>query len=267
MLGIRRRLKSGRDFARHRWQTLTTGVDAKVADDDSMLIRDWPAQYFDTGKDALRNILLAMNAVGKEEFRSILDLPCGHGRVMRFMRSRFPGAKITACDLDRGGVDFCEKRFRATGVYSKPDISSVVISGKFDLIWVGSLLTHVAEWQPFLKFFSEHLENDGVLIFTTQGRYTERMLLDGVQHYFIEDIPGVLSDYSKTGFAYRDYSQTPGYGISIANPTWVIRELQRHPELKLVSFTEIGWAKHQDVVVCQKRGFPELIPWDRRRTE
>ncbi|MGG5887557.1 methyltransferase [Falsiroseomonas sp. HC035] len=52
-------------------------------------------------------------ALGEAEPQKILDLPCGFGRVTRVLRVRFPHASITACDLDREGVEFARRSSRA----------------------------------------------------------------------------------------------------------------------------------------------------------
>jgi SAM-dependent methyltransferase len=251
----------------------TLTVNKTISSADSMLIKGWEQQYFAVGADALRLIVLGMILAGKREFKSILDLPCGHGRVMRYLKARFPEARLTACDVDREGVDFCAKTFGAKGVYSHNDVRNIVINEKFDLIWVGSLLTHVrsTEWHPFLEFFSNHLEEDGILIFTTHGRYTEKLIQDRTHSYGIDEkkAANMLKQYKSSGFAYLDYPQAKNYGVSVATPSWVMDQIGRHRELKLLSFTEMGWADHQDVVTCLHRAnvFPLLSPWHRGRKE
>ena len=47
----------------------------------------------------------------------MLDFACGHGRVMRTLKAAFPDALLTACDIDRDGVDFCARTFGAAPVY------------------------------------------------------------------------------------------------------------------------------------------------------
>ena len=63
--------------------------------------------YFAVSASALRAIRLAMIAGGKTGAEAILDLPSGYGRVLRSRRAAFPQAEITACDLNRGAVDYC----------------------------------------------------------------------------------------------------------------------------------------------------------------
>ena len=130
--------------------------------------------FFHVGQSAMQCIKLAILASGKEftAITKILDLPCGYGRVMRMLKSAFPEARLTGCDLLHDGVDFCAQVFGATPLYSDKSIENVEPKGKFDLIWCGSFLTHLdaVRWPKFIEFFNEVLEPGGILIFTTHGR-------------------------------------------------------------------------------------------------
>jgi SAM-dependent methyltransferase len=97
--------------------------------------------YFDVGRSALDCIKSALTTAHIAP-TSILDLPCGHGRICRMLRALFPDAHLAACDLDRDAVDFCAAQFNATPVYSHEDIRRVSLDQCFDLIWCGSLFTH-----------------------------------------------------------------------------------------------------------------------------
>jgi SAM-dependent methyltransferase len=142
-----------------------------VSPDDDMFDRSLD-EYIETGREALRLISLAALAVPKTGFQRILDLPCGYGRVLRVLRAAFPRSEITACDLDKRAVDFCAETFGAVTAYSDRDPSRIMLSGQFDLIWCGSLLTHldVDHWTGFLDLFERVLAPYGVLALTTHGR-------------------------------------------------------------------------------------------------
>jgi SAM-dependent methyltransferase len=100
--------------------------------------------YLSVGLSGLRIMRLALEIAGATDPKAILDLPCGHGRVLRHIRVAFPAARITACDLDRDGVDFCVREFGVNGVYSSSKPAEIPIGDQFDLIWCGSLLTHLS---------------------------------------------------------------------------------------------------------------------------
>ena len=222
-------------------------------------------QYFRIGRSALRNILYAMRMADQETFGSILDLPCGHGRVLRYLKARFPNARITASDLDRDAVDFCASTFNARGIYSEKDIRNVRMQEKFNLIWCGSLLTHLDKtlWEDLLFFFSEHLSDQGILVFTTHGRKTVHWIATGQCKFGLADneIPLLLKEYQSKGFGYLNYPGLSDYGISASTPAWVLSELQRHPELRLLFYHELGWDDHQDVIACvrSKEKLPFLV--------
>lgn len=165
---------------RFLFPNLTKKINQKISPNDSVY-KDDQDNYFKWGKWALVSIKKTLFDVNKKNVKSILDLPCGHGRVLRFLKAAFPEAIITACEIDKDGVDFCVDTFDVKGVYSADNPAEIPIKEKFDLIWCGSLLTHLDQnkWRGFIKFFSQHLEKNGVLIFTTHGECIVKVLREG----------------------------------------------------------------------------------------
>jgi SAM-dependent methyltransferase len=225
-----------------------------ISPNDEMFTNE--AHYFYSGENALTNI---ENALTIAEFPSppkrILDFPCGHGRVLRYLRARYPNAEITACDLNRDGVDFCEATFGAIPVYSDNDPSVIPLpKDTFDLIWVGSLLTHFdhARWTQFLTFFRSLLKPGGMLVFSTHGRYTFARMVDGEHSYAISerDFPEVRDQFESCGFGYADYDWSPNYGSSFATAAWVCQLLASIPDFRLIACSELAWDKHHDIFAC-----------------
>lgn len=214
------------------------------------------SHYMGVGESAMHTIIPILQLVGCERIDSILDLPSGHGRVLRWLRAKFPTARITACDIDRDGVDWCAKTWNARPVYSTKDIRDLSLDESYDLIWCGSLLTHLSwqDWERFVDFFSEHLNPNGVLFFTTHGRRSADWLHTGRVDYGLdgESVAGLCADYRLNGFGYRDYAGQCEYGISLTTPHRVAGLLQARPELRVVGFSEAKWDAHQDVVACTR---------------
>jgi SAM-dependent methyltransferase len=230
------------------------GVETEIDPSDVMQYDGLDRKiYFGHGQNALRHVRLALLAAMKTDVRSILDLPCGHGRVLRMLHAAFPEAKLTACDIDRDGVDFCARKFGATPVYSVPDPADIELDGPFDLIYCGSLLTHVDEsgWDGFLGLFERVLADDGVLVFTTGGRNFAEQIGAGRRDFGLgpELAQQMVADYERTGFGYRDWPQVTGYGMAMASPSWTCRKLERFPSLRLLTVTE---QRPQDVTACLK---------------
>jgi SAM-dependent methyltransferase len=210
---------------------------------------------------------MALLSGGKQDPRTILDLPCGYGRVLRALKAAFPSAELTACDINRDGVDFCAETFGATPVYAQPP-AVVPIEGKFDLIWCGSLLTHLDAdvWTEYLELFDSLLADDGVLVFTVAGRYVAELTRNGEHSALTEDLArGLLDDFDRQGFGYREFPGYDGYGLARALPSWVCAELEKLPRLQLLTYTERGWDRRQDVVACARPGGArESDPIDQR---
>ncbi len=235
------------------------GVSRELAPGDGMYFGD-EAHYFDVGESALHAIETALGAARrpKSTVRRILDLPCGHGRVMRFLRKAFPAAELTACDLDRGGVAFCAEHFGAVPVVSHVEPAEIPLAGAYDLIWCGSLLTHLArdKWRAFLEVFHQRLQPGGMLVFTSHGRHCEPELTAGKNRFDLNErqVAQLLAGYRGTGFGFVDYLDQPGYGFSLVAPEFVMAQFLRHPPWQLHGYHENGWDKRQDVISLRRSG-------------
>ena len=228
-----------------------------ISPNDVMYYKEFHNHYFEVGKSALESIKIALQLSGKtiDEIHNILDLPCGHGRVTRFLKSYFPNSIITACDLDNYAVDFCEKTFGTCPVYSSKNIKKISFGTKFDLIRCGSLLTHLEEknWFSFLELFDSNLNENGLLVFTTHGRHVVDNIRRGETYGLEPDkISKLLSDYHTSGFGYGAYSDSIDYGISVSSSSFVLQILEKLSNLKLLRYSETKWDKHQDVIFVLK---------------
>lgn len=224
--------------------------ESRISPDDGMYKGDGN-HYFRVGLSAVKCIDAAVTAAGNVHPKQILDLPCGHGRVLRLLVHRFPEAAITACDLDTDGVDFCTGTFGVSGVYSRPDLSALSLENQFDLIWCGSLVTHLDEPRivALMKFFQRHLLPGGLLVFTAAGERVAEWMLSREFDYGIAKsaMPQITSRYREGGYAYTDYPYMPDYGISLTSPEWIRRRIEQVGKLREVYFVQHGWDDHQDV--------------------
>lgn len=176
--------------------------------------------------------------------------------MLRFFRMRFPEAKLTACDLQRDVVDFCAREFAADAVYSKESFDEVHFDEAFDLIWSGSLATHLDKRgiQSLMALVERSLAANGVALITTHGERAIQKLTKhdyGITNQQIERIVGAYRD---TGYGFTNYpevtayqvSQEAQYGVSVTSPEWM-REQFEHSRLREIFFKPHGWNDHQDV--------------------
>lgn len=236
-------------------------VDTRVHPDDVMWHagKDW---YFPVGQSALRLLDLAARTSWLPRIGSILDLPCGHGRVSRYLRAGFPDAELHFCDIDAEGAEFCARTFGGTAIVSRPELTEVALP-KVDMIWVGSLFTHVDKdrTQRWLRYLCEHLNPDGILLATFHGNWSVRMHDD---HYPMIDAASwqeILAGYHATGYGYaRHAGETlDDYGISLSRPEAIIGIVSEIPGVRLAGYHERGWADNHDVVMIAKED--RDLPW------
>lgn len=215
--------------------------------------------YFSVGMSALHCIEIALFIANKKstDIKKILDLACGYGRVMRIIKAAFQKAAITACELDKVAVDYCVKTFSATPAYSSKQVSEIKIDDSFDLIWNGSLLTHLDSdlWEGYIRLFESLLKPNGILIFTVHGCLVADKLKKGDNNYYGLDqarVSKILKDYEDHGFGYVNYCNETDYGISISSRSWVLSCLENISNLHVLAYAEHLWDNHQDVVICIK---------------
>ena len=262
-----------------------------IAPDDEMWLGgpDW---YFGVGESTVLAMLRALAMGSLQNVETVLDLPCGHGREARHLCAAFPEASFTFCDLNRAGVDFCTKTFGGSGVYSVPDLTQVRLPGPFDVIWVGSLFTHVDQrrTEEWMKFLCECLGDNGVLMATFHGRWSIEVQRT---HPLIDRDrwQRILRDFERTGYGYADYGgvsirgagkiidfadSVPGgrvlarrffgfferardWGISLSKPERIIEIAGNIPGVRILSYSERGSADNHDVLAVARTD--RLKPW------
>jgi cyclopropane fatty-acyl-phospholipid synthase-like methyltransferase len=223
---------------------------------DERMPADDVAGYLAVGESALHAIRLAQRAAGADTFTSILDFPSGHGRVLRWLKAAFPDARLTACDVLPDAVDWCARQLGATGVLSSQEPSRSMFAERYDLIWSGSLLTHVdvPMWRRLIDLWCELLTDNGLLVITTHGEFVAKRMAAGHLYGFPAlQVKRLLRAYEHSGFGFLEESPTSvDYGITLSGPDWVLHEILRHRDLRVVLATEMLWDHHQDVFAFKR---------------
>jgi len=235
------------------------GEISKIISNNDKMFHDCIDPYLFVSQSAINAIIYALNMAEKTEVKTILDFPCGHGRVLRSLVQYFPDAEITACDLEKDAVNFCKDNFFARGIYSNTDISKIKLDRKFDLIWCGSLLTHFEKKlsEEFFNFFINHLEDDGLLVVSFHGRFSTNVV---AQADSSPKTKKMLMHFRKREYAFfnADYHidndiAVPNYGGSFVKMSWVTSLIQKREDLTLIYFSERRYGKNQDVLAVQKK--------------
>ncbi|HEV7746967.1 MAG TPA: class I SAM-dependent methyltransferase [Pyrinomonadaceae bacterium] len=231
-------------------RALLAKVSSRIYPGDGMYHGD-ATHYFKVGLSAIQCIDEALARTNSAEVQRILDFPCGSGRVLRFLRQRFPAAEITACELEPGPVEFCVRTFGALPAFSSLNLDEVSLEQRFDLIWCGSLATHLngRGILSLLRLFHRQLRTGGLMIFTTHGDFVPGRILRRDFDYGLtpEQINRIGASYPETGYGFEDYPGEKDYGVSLTSPDWIRSRVAEVGGLREVYFKERGWDDHQDV--------------------
>jgi trans-aconitate methyltransferase len=264
-----------------RWMSYEASeIDRHVNPVDDMLdTQESKNHYFEIGRSALHIISEAMLLSGRTQFDRILDLPCGGGRITRHLVKFFPDAKIYIDDIVAEKREAVRNQFAVELASCARDFRGA-LDLQFDMIFVGSLFTHLNEhmFRDALNYLIGSLSPGGLLIMTTHGRLAaawaaseqrklgksrrRKSLLDTLRRrprpVAIEDVlEAIEGSYVETGFGYTEYrafTQAYGksYGATFVTPSRLMQLIQARTDATILGFKERGFASHQDVLTLQK---------------
>ena len=231
------------------------GVRGRVHLDDNMMSRGDPEtqrHYARVGREALELMVEALGTAGRSvaSVQACLDLPSGYGRVARMLVSKIPAARITVADVDGEAVRFCQHEFGVKGFVIGTDPETLSLPEKYDLVFVGSLLTHLREEQclALLRSLYAGLMPGGVLVVTTHGESCLEHL-----YTYGTDIASAEAAYrdgmARRGMHFAPYDGASDWGITLHSRDYVENAVHEQfgGNLTLLKFQRRGWDDHQDV--------------------
>jgi SAM-dependent methyltransferase len=210
--------------------------------------------YFSVGKSALNVIEAALRLAGVGQPKSILDFGCGAGRVTRWLCAGFQGLEISACDLRETDLIFVRRTFGVRTWASYPDVAVLQTPRQFDLIWAGSVLTHLNEKssEAMLWKLMTWLEPKGLLVASLHGRTARDFGDRRIVPYHEAKWPMITRQCDVRGYGYADCPGQKSYGISLCTPGWIVRTAESIAGARIVLFGEALWADHHDVIALQR---------------
>lgn len=200
-------------------------------------------EYLADGWRTLSELMLVMESVDAPltKVRSMLEFASGFGRFTRHLAPVLPG-RVTVSDVHPGSVDFLKEQMGVQGFYSTTDPEALRIPGRYELVFVLSMFTHLppAHWAAWLRKLFEAVEPGGHLVFT-------------VHH---EDPPGHKITYSADGTFFVPSSESreldaDTYGTTFATRDWVQSEVRRALGRPATAYRETAFWHGQDAVVVR----------------
>jgi FkbM family methyltransferase len=210
--------------------------------------------YLSCGASSINIVWSSIQLAEPTDVRSVLDFGGAYGRSLRWLRAAFPQADVAVAEIMPEAIAFCEASLGATNCWlSGMDIDALTAPMTYDLIWAGSVLTHLSadDNRRLLRKFVNWLSPGGVAVVTTHGRRVAAR--ETGKGYIAHPLwQKILIGYRDAGFGYSDYHGQPGWGVSIATPTWMMNAMEEIPGTRIVSAAESAWDRHQDVYALQK---------------
>jgi SAM-dependent methyltransferase len=241
----------------------TMSPDRSIFADDQMYLGN-SEHYFLCGKSAI-DVLTAALRLTHVTPQAILDYGAGAGRVTRWLKAAFPTARIYACDVRTGEMEFLRATFGVETWTVSPDVEKLEIPHRVDLVWAGSVMTHLSRRDAAVLIgkLLAACNPGGLVAFSFHG---PSVLTSGnAGSRYIHEIAWarILLGYYLTGYGYADYRGEKSYGISLCSLGWIVRLARSIPDVQIKMLGELAWDGHHDVVVLQK--MPPPPPADPER--
>lgn len=223
------------------------------------MIKQNPKHYLEVGFEACKTIrsLALQSGIDPDKPLTFLDLPCGFGRVARWVKSFFPSSSLYVSDVMPDAQSFCASSFEGIEVNCYRDIERIKLPEDIDIIWVGSLFTHLplTSFKKYMELLLGALSPKGLLVFTTHGTLVKNRLLTRERTYNLNlsGVNKILSELEETGFGFAPYDENGKYGISLFDPPELFRLLGEHNQYRVFSFIERGWDNHQDIMAMSRK--------------
>lgn len=236
----------------------TAEIDRTVSSEDDMMAHSMPgggSHYFQVGVSAIELITEAMVLARRSTFPRVLDFPCGGGRVTRHLVKFFPDSEITVSDVERRKQAAVVAQFGVKPVECPPDFSAP-LPQSYDLIFVGSLLTHLDRrmFVRALDFFIAGLAPDGILVLTTVGRYTATAQSAAVTAWN-HPVARAVRAMNRSGFGYLELDRERygvSYGATFVAPSWTMRLIEGRADAMVLGYKERAWDDNLDALIIQK---------------
>jgi SAM-dependent methyltransferase len=178
--------------------------------------------------------------------RRALDFGCGCGRLLIEAARRWPGVAWYGCDVDERAVRWCADHLPLTVVANQPFPPLPFPERSFDLIWCGSVFTHLDESRQdaWLAELVGRLAPGGYLLASVHGPYA----WEGLPPWVVRRIRTKGFVFARTGV---DEGVHPGwYQTAWHGRDYIDRHWSRFAPV--VGYVPRGFGDHQDVVVVRK---------------
>ena len=241
----------------NRWHSRLGEGTTEIHKNDIMFLFSLYHHYGDWGK-ALEEYMetgyqmaQTLSDIAKNhdvEIGNVLDFGSGYGRVSRFFKVTFPGSKISVSEVKSQSLAFQRDVFGYTPIEHTEDPSSFVAPQEYDLIFAGSVFTHLPKirFVEWLRLLISCLSKNGILVFSIHNLLDLAspssepfVFVEHSEDQVMSEIGDRIKDASTYGSAYVDIDTLKDW---IQGEQGVTKEIIR-----------LGFGGTQDLCVISKR--------------
>jgi SAM-dependent methyltransferase len=208
-------------------------------------------QFLQGGEQAVCDIEAALRSVDESPSQvcEFLDFGCGCGRLILALENRWPDLRITGCDVDQQAIGWCRQHLNHSRFVVNHGLPpSPFEDDSFDLIWCGSVFTHLDENRQdrWLAEIFRILKPDGILLASVHG-----------PHCWESRLPSwTIARLKRKGMVFARTGAEAGIHPAWYQLAWHTEDyVRKHwaPVLEIRGYRPRGFNNHQDLVVAQKR--------------
>ena len=256
----------------HRWRRRVR--IARLADDDLQRRRADPGlvappaelrynvvgpctipEFLAGGEQAVRDLEHALTTVGRslDAARTLLDFGCGCGRVLLALERRQAIPSLTGCDVDAPSVEWCQQHLRRSRCFVNEALPPLPLGdGSLDLIWCGSVFTHLDEdrQDQWLAELHRILVPGGILLASVHGAATWESRLPA----------RTIATLKQKGMMFARFDTDVGARPCWYQVAWHTDEYVRSHwgrTFQIAAYIPRGLQGYQDLVVAEKPVKPQ----------
>jgi len=122
----------------------------------------------DMGPTHAHSRRLAIKMISGLDFSNILDVGCGNGKNLEFLKSKFPKLQYSGVDISEEALGEARKRLPEASFY-RLDVEKECLDRTFDIIYSSDVVEHLQDDEAALANIYK-MTNKYLLVGTLQGR-------------------------------------------------------------------------------------------------
>jgi SAM-dependent methyltransferase len=208
-------------------------------------------QFLAAGDQTVTDIDRALHAIGRSlaGVTRLLDFGCGCGRLLLSLERQVPArVALSGCDVDARAVQWCQDHLRrARCVTNDPLPSAPFESGTFDLIWCGSVFTHLDEERQdqWLHELHRLLAPGGILLASVHGEACWASRLSAHRRAILQRDGMTFARFGLDAGVHPDWYQIAWHTEDYVRAHW-------GAIFRIVRYLPRGLHAYQDIVVAQR---------------